>query len=70
MKAELTDKEILDVAAQHCEFTPDGTYHLSKYREWAIVRVVRECFELADLTAQALESAEPSSVLLHPSGER
>lgn len=50
---DLTDKEILDVALQHCEYTPEGTFHLRKFHGWAIINVVRECFELADLVAQA-----------------
>lgn len=42
----LTDKEILDIAMMHCEFTPEGTYHLRKYSSaWAIVQIVREAME-------------------------
>lgn len=53
----LTDDEILEVAAKHCEFTPEGTYHLRRYSgKFAIVQVVRECFELAELTRQAMDS--------------
>lgn len=49
----LTDEEILDVATRHCEFTAEGTYHLRKFRGWAIVNVVRDCFDLAELCRQA-----------------
>jgi hypothetical protein len=49
----LTEKEILDVACKHCEFTAEGAYHLRKFQGWAIVAVVRECFELANLVRQA-----------------
>jgi hypothetical protein len=49
----LTDEEIIDVATQHCEFTAEGTYHLRKFRGWAIVQVVRDCFDLAELCRQA-----------------
>lgn len=56
----LTDAEILGVAREHCEFVHDGTYSLRKYPgAWAIVNVVRECFDLADLVRQA-EGATPS----------
>jgi hypothetical protein len=54
----LTDEEILNVATRHCEFTAEGTYHLRKFRGWAIVNVVRDCFELAELCRQA-EAAAP-----------
>ena len=40
MSSQLTDKEILEVAMEHCDFTPEGTYHLRKYTGWAIIRVV------------------------------
>ena len=60
MSNRLTDKEILDVALEHCEFTPEGTYHLNKYQGWAIIRVVRECLELQKLVDAALEPAEPT----------
>lgn len=65
MTKTLTDKEILDVALEHCEFTPDGTYHLKKYAEWAIIRVVRECLELQSLVAAALEAKQPLGVDEH-----
>ena len=45
MTSQLTDEEILQVAMKHCEFTPEGTYHLRRYQGWAIVKVVRECVE-------------------------
>lgn len=50
----LTDKEILDVALQHCEFTCEGTYHLRKFQGWAILNVVRECIELQRLVDAAM----------------
>lgn len=54
----LTDEEILDVACKHCEFTPEGNYHLRRYSgKYAIVQVVRECFELAELVRQAQGAA-------------
>lgn len=43
----LTDKEILDIALRHCEFTPESTYHLRRYPgKWAIIMVVREALDL------------------------
>lgn len=59
----LTEKEILEIAAKHCEFNCEGTYHLNKYTGWAIVRVVRECFELAAL-CDAAETRKADSVEL------
>ena len=51
---KLTDEEILAIAGEHCEFSGEGTYHLRRYPgAWAIVKVVRECFELAELVQQA-----------------
>ena len=59
----LTDAEILDVAAQHCEFTPEGTYHLRRYSgKYAIVQVVRECLDLAELRSQAEASSATGEI--------
>lgn len=55
MSSQLTDKEILEVAMEHCDFTPEGTYHLRKYTGWAIIRVVRECLELQTLVDAAIK---------------
>lgn len=59
----LTDDEILKVASDHCEFIAEGTYHLARYRGWAICRVVRECFELNELVKQASEQMQREAEL-------
>ena len=49
----LTDEEILSIAMKHCEFTPEGTYHLRRYQGWGIIKVVRECLDRAAMTEHA-----------------